>query len=121
VLNTESPADALFGVRYNFRDGLVRILVHGELDLLTAPVLEDALVSVESRTEPIVVDLSDLSFMDVSGLRALALAGRRAREKGCRFAVTKCSPMVRRLLELTGMASLLDAGVPELLEAHTDG
>ena len=120
MLSTEAT-DALFGVRYDLRDGLVRILVRGELDLLTAPVLEDALVSLEGRSEPIVVDLSDLSFLDVSGLRALALAGRRAREKGCRFALTECGPMVRRLLELTGMASMLDPGVPELLEAHTDG
>jgi len=121
VLSTEAPTDALFGVQHDLRDGFVRLFVRGELDLATVPVLEDALAPVERWSGRVVVDLSDLSFMDASGLRALGCAGRRASEKGRRFAVTRCRPMVRRLFELTGMADMLDEAVPELLEAHAGG
>jgi anti-sigma B factor antagonist len=97
------------------------LFVRGELDLVTAPVLEGELASVERRTDPIVVDLSDLSFLDCSGLRAFAGAATRAREKGRRFAITRCRPMVRRVFELTGMTGMLSETVPELVGAHTDG
>jgi anti-anti-sigma factor len=75
VLITEAPTDAMFGVRHDLRDGFVRLFVRGELDLVTAPVLEDELAAVERLSDPIVVDLRDLSFMDCSGLRALVARG----------------------------------------------
>ncbi|MDP9341871.1 MAG: STAS domain-containing protein [Actinomycetota bacterium] len=91
------------------------------MDLFTAPLLEDELASIVRWSDRVVVDLSDLSFMDASGLRASAGAARRASEKGRRFAITRCRPMVRRVFELTGMADMLDEAVPELLEAHAGG
>jgi anti-anti-sigma factor len=121
VLSTEAPTDTVFGVQHDLRDGFVRLLVRGELDLSTVPLLEDVLTSVESWSDPLVIDLSDLSFMDCSGLCAFACAARRASEKGRWFAITGCRPLVSRIFELTGMAGMLDGAVPELVEAHAGG
>jgi anti-sigma B factor antagonist len=113
VLSTKAPTDPLFRVQHDLHDGFARLFVRGELDLVTAPVLEAALASLERRSDPIVVDLGDLSFMDASGLRALAGAWRRASEKGRPLTFTQCPPMVRRLLEMTGMADMLGEALPE--------
>ena len=46
--------------------------VHGEIDLGTAPVLREGLSWVlEHRTGPVVVDLSEVSFMDSTGVHVL--------------------------------------------------
>jgi anti-sigma B factor antagonist len=121
VPSTEAPTLVPFAVQHDLRDGFARLFVCGELDLFTARLLEDELASVERWIDRVVVDLSDLSFMDASGLRALAGAARRASERGLRFAITGCRPMVRRVFELTGMGGMLDEAVPELLGAHAGG
>jgi anti-anti-sigma factor len=121
VPSTKAPTEVPLGVQHDLRDGFVRLLVRGELDLLTAPLVQDELASVERLSDRVVVDLADLSFIDASGLRVLAGAGRRARERGRRFTITHGRPMVRRVFELIGMADMLDQHVPELLEAHAGG
>ena len=57
------------------RDGDGRLVLRpvGDLDLLTAPVLAEALARSEPE-ETLVVDLARVTFLDSSGLRALLLA-----------------------------------------------
>jgi anti-sigma B factor antagonist len=54
------------------------------------------------------VDMTEVSFLDVSGLRVLLDAARRNRAVGRRFAVVRPSPMVKRLLELTAIDQSID-------------
>ena len=100
-------------------DAVIVTLV-GEMDMSNAPALSAALRDVlDTRPTRVTVDLADLSYLDSSGIRALANAAQRASEVGCELAVHNPSPPARRVLELTGVAdSLLDEPSEPAAESH---
>jgi anti-anti-sigma factor len=89
--------------------GSVRLVVSGELDRGNAWALTAAVIRSEA-TQPsrVVVDLEQLKFIDVGGLRAVTDAARRARRRSCVFAVANPSESVERLFRLTGFDRALD-------------
>lgn len=79
--------------------------VHGEIDLETAPVLWEALLPIlEHHIGPVVVDLSDVEFMDSTGVHVLVQTGQRLEPKNRRLAIV-CPEggTVHRLLGLLGL------------------
>lgn len=89
-------------------DGVL-IELAGELDLATAPKLEDELRRVEDDGPAVVVlDLRPLSFMDSSGLRALLAADSRAREAGRRLVLVRGDERVQRVLRITRLDERLE-------------
>src|SRR5947208_8073495 len=83
---------------------VVRLMLCGELDISTVTSLELELQMAESRRPPVLVlDLSELRFMGVSGLRSLLDAARRAQREGRHFVVTNPVPHISRLFELTAI------------------
>ncbi|MGA2521941.1 MAG: STAS domain-containing protein [Acidimicrobiales bacterium] len=84
------------------RDGVPVIEVHGEVDLATSPLLHRALVSAAEATAPVtVLDMSDVSLLDSTGLGALVLADERFRHHGGELRVVITQPIVRRVFEIT--------------------
>ena len=86
------------------------IVVAGEIDMATAPLLERELAeAIEAGDGALVLDLCDVTFFDSSGLRVAIIAHRDLTEQGRRLAVV-CSPggHVRRTFGLAGVADLLD-------------
>lgn len=80
------------------------IAVSGEIDLATVPELENAIDSVfSSNSHPLVVDLTDSSFMDSTGLKTLVMANRRFDEQGRLFAIAVSAGPVSRLIDLSGV------------------
>src|SRR3954463_265877 len=83
---------------------VVRLFLSGELDIATAALLELELQTAEARRPPVLVlDLGQLSFMGVSGLRSILDAARRARRAGRPFGGTNPFPPIPRLFELTAI------------------
>lgn len=70
----------------------------GEIDLATKDLLHEALVPLFADERPLLLDLSEVTFIDCAGLRVLQTAQRAHR----RFAVIAPSVSVARLLELAG-------------------
>jgi anti-sigma B factor antagonist len=87
-------------------DGSYVVRVTGELDLYTSPDLEEALASlvVDGATD-VVVDLTEVPFLDSSGLAVLLTAARRLGRE--RFTLTGVGLEPRRVLEITGADGLL--------------
>jgi anti-anti-sigma factor len=81
--------------------------VAGELDLASTGELEARLSQRDVADGDLVMDLSELSFIDASGLHALVTAHRGALQRGHRFSVARTSPPLERLLALTGARDLL--------------
>ena len=77
----------------------VEIAIHGELDLATAPQLDDefARVGALEGTELVVVDLRELAFLDSTGLEAIMKFEARSRAKGVEFAIVRGPRAVERL------------------------
>jgi anti-anti-sigma factor len=78
--------------------------LHGELDLLGAPLLQEQIDEADLDARGILVlDLQDLQFIDSAGLRVVLVAHGNARRHGREFAVTKGSDQVQRLLSIAGV------------------
>ena len=77
----------------------------GELDLLSAPQLREILVEIfdEDRPRRLVLDLSDLIYMDSTGLSVFVTAHKRASASGTEFCLTHPNASVRRLLQITAL------------------
>jgi anti-sigma B factor antagonist len=84
------------------------ILVHGELDIATAPRLAGLLTRLRERRHPVVLDLSEVAFMDSSGLNVLLDAHAHSRRDGWSFRIRRASPRVARIARLAGADELLD-------------
>ena len=81
------------------------VIVSGEVDLCTAPRLEEELRRCQQAAFRIIVDLERVEFMDCAGLRVLVNAS--AKLGPARFSVILGSPQVQKLFELTGMTGVL--------------
>ncbi len=89
------------------RDGATILSVLGEVDLATAPILDEQISAIEAGDAPsIVVDLDRVSFMDSSGLQVL-LAHVFSDENGSRIRLTRGSPQVVRLFTVSGLLERL--------------
>jgi anti-sigma B factor antagonist len=78
-----------------------RLHLAGDLDIATAPALDDALHEAVALAPLVVLDLRDLDFVDVAGVRAVAKARARARRAGRQVVVLRGSPSVDRVFSLT--------------------
>src|SRR3954452_14106959 len=77
----------------------------GELDLATAPELEEAVLGVLERGGVVVIDLRELEFMDSSGVRVLIAAHAKAGDGGERLTLVRPPKggTVDRILEIAGI------------------
>jgi len=102
-------------------DGATVLFVTGELDMTAAARLSDALTTACSLAEDrLAVDVSDLAFMDLAGLRGLLSAHNRLLGKGrAGIIVRGASGVVRRIFELTGFTSLLGDSPPVAVQGHS--
>ena len=90
----------------NERVGAVEVLrLEGELDLKGAEQFDREIDAAICRdgAAAVLVDLSQLEFMDSSGLRALVLADERIKRAGKGFALVPGAEPVQRVLVLTRM------------------
>ena len=61
----------------------------------------------DERAELLIVDLSQVSFLDCSGISYLLTGRRAAVQRGCGFMVADPGPHIRRVLRLTGVLDVL--------------
>jgi anti-anti-sigma factor len=84
-----------------FRADAVVLEVEGELDVATAPELEEELHHV-APMQTAVVDLERVEFMDIATVRLLCRETERFRRQGGELVVVTGAERNRRLFELTG-------------------
>jgi anti-sigma B factor antagonist len=100
---------ALAGPSFELResvdaDGAVRLALIGELDIAVADRVEERLRQHGDDGGLLRVDLSELEFIDSSGVRAIVLGLRQARQAGHALEVDRqVSPAVRRMIEIMGI------------------
>ena len=88
--------------------GTTTLVVSGEVDCASASLLRKRIGdALSAGTTTLIVDLARVSFLDASGLGVLIGGLRRARECGGDLIVLGASRPVSRVLEVTGLSSLL--------------
>ncbi|GAB3565069.1 STAS domain-containing protein [Amycolatopsis endophytica] len=88
--------------------GHVLLTVSGEIDLANAQLVQDQIyAAIDNDAVRVSIDLSEVSYLDSSGLRVLfTLAGRlKVLQMRLDLAVAPASP-VRRVLEMSGFEPL---------------
>jgi anti-anti-sigma factor len=98
------------------------VSVSGEVDIDTARTLEQTLFDVaENRTGEVIVDLTNCSFVDAKGVRALVTTRARLDRSGRPLALVLSNANVVKVLELTHFDELFEI-YPSLAAAvGTDG
>lgn len=90
-------------------DGAPVVALRGELDIATAPRVEEELRLVERDHPPVtVLDLRSLAFLDSSGLRLVIEADVRARAEGRRLVLVRGPAEVHRVFQVTMLDTRLE-------------
>jgi anti-sigma B factor antagonist len=91
-------------------EGVVVLTLDGEFDLAAAPAIRERLDAARAaQTRGVVLDMSDVTFLDSSALRELLRADAALRAEGAPLVLAGVRPAVARLLELTRTTGLLIA------------
>jgi anti-anti-sigma factor len=86
----------------------VHIALRGELDLATAPIFETALDELDfSSIRSVALDLAELAFIDVSGMRAILRLHEICLAHSVALAIRPGPRAVQRVFELTYTRSFL--------------
>ena len=95
-----------FEIRYSVdADGAVRLTLIGELDIAVADEVEERLREHRGPGRLVRLDLSQLEFIDSSGVRAIVLGLKHARQDGDELEVDRgVSATVERMIEIMGIA-----------------
>jgi anti-anti-sigma factor len=97
-----------------------RVAVAGEVDLTTAHLLRDRLLGVLREQTPALldVDLAGVTFLDCAGISALVAARNAAMRTGRQVRVTHPHPIVRWVLDVTGLLGVLTTPADKPLTAE---
>jgi anti-anti-sigma factor len=104
------PADRLtVVVQEPDADRQVRILLRGELDSDETGRLSDAVAEAIQRHVParLVLDATELGFLDSAGIRALLHCQNLAERAGAELSVWEASPIVYQVLQVTHLLDYL--------------
>jgi anti-sigma B factor antagonist len=106
-----SPGRATAGrltIQSSARGGIRTLVLNGELDISSAPMLEGALADICAGTpEEVVIDMGGVEFVDSSGFNALLRAKVLCEEFRCAFSLTPAQRPVERALEATRLIDRL--------------
>ncbi|POX85645.1 STAS domain-containing protein [Mycobacterium kansasii] len=95
-----------FGVQQSQADHAVVLAVSGEVDMLTAPQLAEAIQTALAAGPPaLIVDLSKVDFLASAGMTVLVTANAQV-VAPTRFAVVADGPATSRPIKLMGIDSV---------------
>jgi anti-sigma B factor antagonist len=87
--------------------GMTQVKVSGELDLLTAPELQATLEPLQAEGVDIELDLSELEFIDSTGVHLVLQTYQASRRDGWELVLKGATEEVRRAFELVGLLDRL--------------
>jgi anti-sigma B factor antagonist len=80
------------------------VAVHGDVDVHSAPHLRDRLIAaIDAGSTAVVVDLTDVAFIDSTGLGALVAARNHAEERQASLRLVCSSERLLKLFRITGL------------------
>lgn len=126
----ETSTGPRLGIRLEGQGDRRTLALMGEMDLATAPALEGAVIRLcKDGTKQLVLDLSQLEFIDGSGLHAVSAARRTCQESGCELRIIPGRKELHRLFTISGLDGRLpfrppgpeSQGEPETLWREDQG
>jgi stage II sporulation protein AA (anti-sigma F factor antagonist) len=109
MVNTEQAGQpGRLSVRTDVVDGTLVVAVAGEIDHQTGGSLRKALDPPEGAAPRVVIDLSDVTFMDSSGINILIAVQSGLAESGGWLRLAGAAPAVLRIIRLVGIDGFID-------------
>lgn len=103
-MEATGPENFGYNVEHDPVEGALLVTASGELDLAAAPRLATVLSIATAGAEPcVVLDLTDVDFIDSTALGAIMHASTEAEAVGKQMLVVALDGPVRRLLEITNL------------------
>ncbi|MBU3951534.1 MAG: STAS domain-containing protein [Proteobacteria bacterium] len=91
-----------FKIESSEKDGIARVIVEGEIDMFTSPNLRDTFLPFfKKKVRGIVVDFTQVSFMDSSGIATLVEGLQWSKRENRKFILTGLGTTVFNALSLT--------------------
>jgi anti-sigma B factor antagonist len=104
----DAGGSARFAIQAIVRPERHTLVLSGELDHASAEELQPLVVRICSEgARDLVLDITRLSFMDSTGLRAILSAQMVCRDHGVGFMLTPATGPVQRVFEVTGLTDVL--------------
>lgn len=98
-----------FALRSVVSEAEVVLEVHGEVDVATAPALEQELLRLASGSDlPVILNLRSTTFFDSHGLHAVIAALGVARDGGSDIVLQEPNLSVRKILDISGATRVLN-------------
>jgi anti-sigma B factor antagonist len=82
------------------KQGASVVTFTGEVDLESSPAAREILLKCLESTGTVIVDLSEVTYIDSSGVASLVEALQAAKKNGSQFSLAAVSEPTRRVLEL---------------------
>jgi anti-sigma B factor antagonist len=99
--------EIFFASLYDEGNGQLCLVLEGELDAATAPTFAEKLTAACSdKPAGLLIDLTELTFADSSGVREFVRAAELCAANGTELRLAGASEGVRRVFELTGVADM---------------
>ncbi len=94
-------------IQESLSGNVYRIAPDGRLDAVTVPALETVLNNhLDAQQVRLILDMSAVTYISSSGLRALLHARKRAQAGGGDVVLSGMNPRVREVFEMIGFTSL---------------
>lgn len=100
--------------------GIAVVALKGDVDLDASPTVRKALLDCVGLKHGVLVDMSQVSYLDSSGVASLVEAFQTARKSGTRFALAAVSQPAMRVLELARLDRVFSIH-PTLADGLRDG
>jgi anti-anti-sigma factor len=97
-------------VRATHMGGQWIVTVAGELDLCSAPDLEERVAPLVRRPGLVTLHLGQVSFLDLTAFKSLLRMKFLAHRHGSTLTIGAASPAVRRIFTLTGLGEAFAPG-----------
>jgi anti-anti-sigma factor len=104
----DPAAPGTFQIDVGVKSGRCTMVLSGELDVSTAPLLRDRLVEVTDELETeLILDIGGLTFIDSTGLSLIVSEHKTLKARGTELVVCRPTRMAQRLFEISGLDSVL--------------
>jgi len=98
-----------FKIKSEEKENIGVISIKGEVDMFTSPNLREKLLPFfKKNVKGIIVDLSEVSFMDSSGIATLVEGLQWSKKVGRKFILTGLGTNVKNALELTKLDNIFN-------------
>ena len=87
--------------------------VRGEIDLSTVPVFKDALTAATETGTHVIINMTDVSYMDSSGFGTLLSAKKQLRSSGGSIHLVGCNDVIARMLHITRLNTIFSLHASE--------